>query len=462
MHRVLLLRHRSFALLWIAGLVSITGDWLLAVALPIYVFKLTGSPAATSAVVAVSVTAALVAGTIAGVYVDRWDRRRVLMIANLIQVAVMMPLLAVDSPGRIWIVLLVAFTESALGQFVAPAEHALLPRLVSESELAAANSLNTLNRNVARLVGPALGAIVAATLGLAGAAILDAASFAVAAVLVASIGGAFRAARPLPAADRPSAATRQLPRADRVSAAARWWSELTAGLGAVRGSRVLCGLLLVIAVTSVGEGVMGSLFAVFAGRGLVGGANSIGWLLSAQAIGGIVGGFVAVGLAARLRPVRTVVLGCTLFGVIDTVIFNLPRFTPALAPQLVLFALVGIPGTLALAGAMTLLQAEVGDALRGRVFAAFGVAQSAASLVGAAIAAGLTDRFGVFTVLTAQGLGYIVAAIAFAAIVGVPTAVVRAPRLRRRRAVVRAPIEGLPGQADPVLSMAAFQRRWNG
>src|SRR5215471_14466913 len=103
MRGLMVFRHRSFSLLWIAGLVSMTGDWLLGVALPIYVFKLTGSPAATSAVLAVSVTAALVAGAVAGVFVDRWDRRRIMIVANLLQVGAILPLLAVNSADRVWI-----------------------------------------------------------------------------------------------------------------------------------------------------------------------------------------------------------------------------------------------------------------------------------------------------------------------------------------------------------------------
>src|SRR5262249_24137304 len=112
---------------------------------------------------------------------------------NLLQVGAILPLVAVHSADRVWIVLLVAMAELGLGQFVVPAEQALLPRLVAEDELVAANSLNTLNRNIARLGGPALGGIVAIPLGLSGAAALDAASFAIAAGLVALIGGSFRA-----------------------------------------------------------------------------------------------------------------------------------------------------------------------------------------------------------------------------------------------------------------------------
>jgi MFS family permease len=427
----LLLRHPAFSLLWIAGLVSMTGDWLLMIALPIYVFKLTGSPATTSAVVAASVAAALLFGVVAGVYVDRWDRRRTLVVANLLQVLAIAPLLLVDSASRVWIGLIVAFAESGLSQFVGPAEHALLPRLVAEDQLGVANSLNTLNSNIARLGGPALGAIVAVTLGLSGATLLDAASFAVAAGLIALIGGTHRA-QPAPADPAP------LPAAD------RWWFDLAQGLRTIGGSRVLRALFLVATITAVGEGIMGSLFVVFAARGVQGGSSSIGWLMSAQAVGGIIGGLLAATVARRLPPVPTVITTTVLFGLVDVVIFNTPRITSALAPQLVLFVLVGIPGAIGLAAMMTLLQSAVGDSLRGRVFAAVGVVESGAALVGTALAASLADRFGVFTVLTAQGLGYVVAGLAFAAVV----------RPARRPALVHLPMGGVA--ADPTV---AYQRR---
>jgi MFS family permease len=436
----LLLRHRAFSLLWIAGLVSMTGDWLLMIALPIYVYKLTGSPAATSAVVAASVAAALPFGVIAGVHIDRWDRRWTLVVANLLQVLAIAPLLLVGSASRVWIVLVVAFAESGLSQFVGPAEHALLPRLVAEDQLGVANSLNTLNSNIARLGGPALGAIAAVTLGLSGATLLDAASFAVAAGLIALIGGAHRAA-PAPAYTTP------LPTADRGSALGRWWFDLAQGLRTIGGSRMLRALFLVATITAVGEGIMGSLFVVFAARGVQGGSSSIGWLMSAQAVGGIIGGLLAATVARRLPPIPTVITTTMLFGLVDVVIFNTPRITSALAPQLVLFVLVGIPGAIGLAAMMTLLQSAVGDWLRGRVFAAVGVAESGAALVGTALSASLADRFGVFAVLTAQGLGYVVAGLAFAAVV----------RPARRPALAHLPTGGVT--ADPTM---AYQRRCRG
>src|SRR5258705_563415 len=155
------LRQRNFGLLWWAGMISITGNWALNIALPISVLRLTGSPAAVSATVAASLFGNVLAGSFAGAYVDRWDRKRIVVVVNLLQVLVLLPLLLVDSADRIWIVVVVAFTETVLTQFFQPAENALLPRLVAAEHLTAANALNTLNNNIGRLLGPAVGGLVA-------------------------------------------------------------------------------------------------------------------------------------------------------------------------------------------------------------------------------------------------------------------------------------------------------------
>src|SRR5258706_10848729 len=158
------LRQRDFGLLWWAGLISLAGNWALFIALPIFVLKLTGSAGPVSAVVGANLLAALLFGSVAGAYVDRWDRRRVVVVVNLLQAVTLLPLLLVDSASRVPIVVAVMFVSSALDQFFLPAENALLPRLVAAEHPTAANALNSLNNNIARLVAPALGGLAAAPL----------------------------------------------------------------------------------------------------------------------------------------------------------------------------------------------------------------------------------------------------------------------------------------------------------
>jgi MFS family permease len=148
-----LLRRRDLGLLWAGGLVSETGDWLLLVGLPVWVLELTGSSLVTATVFIVGLLPSLLVGPVAGVLVDRWDRRRTLVAVSLAQAAFLLPLLAVHGRRQLWIVYLVIAVEGALAQLNDPARNALLPSLVGERELVGANGLLGLTGNLARLAG---------------------------------------------------------------------------------------------------------------------------------------------------------------------------------------------------------------------------------------------------------------------------------------------------------------------
>lgn len=390
-------RQRNFALLWFAGLISLAGDWTLMVALPIYVYQLTGSTLATSIMLMVGIVPRLLFGSVAGVFVDRWDRKRTMVLANLLMAASLLPLLAVRSADQLWLIYIVAFVESTIAQFFGPAENALLPRLVSEEHLLAANSLNSLNNNLARLIGPALGGTAAALVGLAGVTLLDAGSFVIAALLIALITGHHTATQDAHAPARPSGAW------------ARVWHEWLAGMRLIGGNRTLKIIFGLLAITSLGEGVFGVLFVVFVNRILGGGAAEIGYLMSAQAVGGLLGGVLVGWLGARVPPARLIGIPTILFGAIDLAIFNYPRFFPGFLPVLALFVAVGVPGIFKVTGVNALLQLSVADAFRGRVFGAFGMVASLMALIGLTLAGMIGDRVGVITVLNIQGAVYILA-----------------------------------------------------
>ncbi|NUO59371.1 MAG: MFS transporter [Hamadaea sp.] len=392
------LRQRNFALLWWAGLISIAGDWTLRIALPIYVLQLTGSALATSGAVVVSLVPMLLFGLVAGVFVDRWDRRNVMLVVSVLQGLTLLPLLAADSVGRLWIVYAVLFVQSALAQFFMPAENALLPNLVAADQLPAANSLNSLNNNIARLAGPALGGLLAASLGLTGVVLVDAVSFLLAAALVAGIRGRFTAARD---ADTPPLGVRR---------------ELAEGLRTAAASPMLRALLAIVTATSVGEGIMGGLFPVFVTGPLHGGARELGWTMSSQAIGGILGGLLGGRVAARVAPKQLLTWSLVLFGLIDLAIFNYPRWADVLWPGLVLFVVVGVPSVLSGVAWMTLVQGAVGDAYRGRIFSLTMVLQALAALLGAGLAGPLAEPLGVMNLLTVQGTVPILCGIGFALI----------------------------------------------
>ncbi|MDP9245498.1 MAG: MFS transporter, partial [Chloroflexota bacterium] len=258
-----LLARRNFGLLWAGGLISFVGDWVLYIGMPISIYQITGSALATTIMFAASVVPSIVLGSVAGVYVDRWDRRRTVIVGNLLLAITLLPLTLVHGPDTIWIVYVVVFVEATIGQFVVPAVGALLPRLVETDELVAANSLNSASNNLARIVGPPIGGVIAAAGGIMGVAIVDAISFLAAAALVGSMRGVVSV---------PSVAASV---EDGVRAWRKLWTEWRAGLERVWADRVVRTLFLLVALSSIGEGVFRVLFILYAVQILHGGATEL-------------------------------------------------------------------------------------------------------------------------------------------------------------------------------------------
>src|SRR6266699_1455579 len=178
------LRQRNFALLWFGQLISLTGDYVLIVALPFYTYQLTGSVLATGVMFLVQALPGLFLGSLAGVFVDRWDRRWTMIASDLLRAGVLLFLLLARSRDLVWIIYAVAFTEQLISLFFIPAKGAIIPNLVEEQHLMAANSLNSTSDAITHLVGPPLGGALLALLGLSSTVFIDSASYLVSAVMI--------------------------------------------------------------------------------------------------------------------------------------------------------------------------------------------------------------------------------------------------------------------------------------
>lgn len=409
---IAVLRQRNFGLLWLAGLISMTGDWVLMVGVPIEVYRRTGSTLATAGILLAWLVPAIVLGSVAGVFVDRWDRRRLMVVVNVLLAVVLLPLLAVDGAG-IWLVYVVFVIASCLGQLFEPAEVALLPNLLeSETQLVSANALSGINRQLARIVGPAIGGVAVAMGGLVAVTIVDAVSFLLAAILILAIrttrGRAAHATEP---ATGPQAAHESVEH----EAATAWtklrreWAE---GLRIVVRHPVLRALLVFVVITRIGEGLTGTLFVPWATDALHTDATGYGWLLSTQAIGGLAGAAVVGRFGKGIDPVRLLIGSAVLFGLIDLVLFTYPAFYPVLAPALVLMVIVGVPGAAMGVAFTTIQQANAEDRIRGRVVGGLMALGALGSLVGAVAAGFLGEVVPVVPLLIVQGSGYVVAGLA--------------------------------------------------
>lgn len=385
-----ILRRRNYSLLWFGQLISTIGDWVLFIALPFYIFDLTGSTLATGLMFIAETLPRLFLGSIAGVFVDRWDRKRIMIVSDILRALVLLVIVFARSPEWVWLIYLAAFLQSTIGQFFGPAKSAIIPQLVSSEELLSANSLNGLSDGLTRLGGAALGGALMAAFGVTIVVLIDSASFLLSALMIALI--------TVPAiTQHPS--NEDAPRA----ALARVWHELVEGLRLVKDERLVAAVFTVFGITMVAEGILDVLLVAFVKQVLGVGALEFGWIITAQGIGGIAGGIIFAQLGKSLQPTRLIMLGAWATGLIFLAIVNFPMLLLAI----VLVSLIGVAIMAWIISIETLLQSNVADRYRGRVFGAFGAVGALAMLVGMGLASGLGDKLGVVPMLDVSGVFYI-------------------------------------------------------
>jgi len=396
----LALRQRGLRLLLAAGLVSLTGDWVMRVGLAYYVYALTGSTLASAALLLASFVPQIVLGSVAGVFADRWDSKRTMIVSSLLLGAGLLPLLAVRHADQVWVIYLVTGWEGCVQQFFIPAQQSMLPSLADDATLVTANALNGQAGDISRLAGSAAGGILAATGGIAALTFADVASFVLAAALIARIPATRRAARP-------AAAMTSL--GSRLTRLRAEWAE---GLRLAVSHRALRVTLIFLAVASIGEGIMGTLFAPFVRSVLHGSSQAYGLVVSAQAVGGIAGGLIAASVGHRIRASWLFGWGAAAFGAVDLMLFLYPLVRATVPPAVVLMTVVGVPGALMVAGAMTLVQRQTSDTSRGRFIGAFNAVEGIAIVCGTTTAGFLGQALGIIPVLAAQGASYLIGGLA--------------------------------------------------
>lgn len=375
-----LLRQRNFALLWFGGLISIAGDWVLYAALPFFVFERTHSTIATAGMIAAELGPSIVVGSFAGVYVDRLDRRRLLVVTNLLQALTVSFLLVVARGGPLWVVYAVAAGQSVLASFSQPAESALLPSLVAPDVLLTANSLTALNNRIARLVGVPLGGLLLGLLGLEPVVLADVASFLAAAAMVAAV-----------------IAPRRVRTEERMSFSGEWRD----GLRLIRRERTIAVLFAVLGLMTFGGTMLDPLYVAWVRDALHRGPQVYALLLTAHSVAGIAGSLAVGFWGARFTP--RLLVGWTSFvaGAALLVKFNLPLVALAFGLSL----LGGATSVVSSVSIETLAQRTVRDEFRGRVFAALGASGALFSLAGAVVGGVAAQAVGVTTMLNvAAGL----------------------------------------------------------
>lgn len=390
-----LLRQRNFGLLWFGQLISLTGDWFLFIALPFYIYNLTGSTLATGAMFAAQLLPGLLFGSLAGVFVDRWDRKWVMIVSDVLRGLVLLLLLVVQSPEWLWLIYLTTFLQAAIGQFFQPAKNAVIPQLVDEQDLVPANSLSAVSDSLTRLVGPLMGGVMFAALGLNAVVLADVASFFASAALIVLIVLPNPGSEPT---DGPEEPGQQI---------GKFWREWIDGLRLVRFDRMLGPLFVVLAIFSLADSMLTTLLVAFVKDAMHGGSEQLGWLLASQGVGGLLGGLALTKLGGRIAPARLIATACLVDGLLLLLIFNVPIYELALG----IIFLAGIVMVGAIVSINTLLQSGAANEFRGRVFGAFATTQSLMRLVGIVVAGSAAEVVGIIPVLDASAAMWVLAGV---------------------------------------------------
>jgi MFS family permease len=394
------LRYRNYRLFFVGQGISLIGTWMEAIAMGWLVYRLTNSAFMLGAVGFMSQMPSFLLTPFAGVYVDRLDRRSIMIGAQTLSMMQAFALAALVLTGKIevWHIIALSLLLGLINAFDAPARQAFVLEMIDTREdLGNAIALNSIMFNGARLIGPSIAGVVIAAAGEGVCFLANGVSFI--AVIAALLAMRMRPSVP-------------------VERHANILHGLKEGIVYALGSLPIRLILLLLGLVSVVGMPYGVLMPVFATDILKGGPQIFGFLMSASGVGALTG---AAYLAARKTVVglgRQIAIASGILG-LGLVAFSLSR---SLALSMVFLFFVGFGMIVHAASSNTVLQMVVDDDKRGRVMSFYTMAFMGMMPFGSLLAGTLASRIGAPATMLAGGVSCIAGSLAFA---------VRLPYLRR-------------------------------
>jgi MFS family permease len=365
-------RNRSFILVWIGQLISSMGSALTALAAAILVYRLTGSALSVGLMLVATSGPTVLIGLVAGVFVDRYNRKRIILVSDLLR-AVLIFLIPFLIPLSInWLYVIVALT-SAITQFFDSAHASILPEVVPEKDLSAATSLMAVSSLGSTTIGFAVAGFIATSLDIDWAFYLDALSFVLSAALIL-----FTHVPSMP-----------VPEDTSIRAVGQ---NLRAGLETVAAAPILRSLFTVIAPIYLIFGLEISLLLPFTLRELGGTEFDFGLQEAAEAIGIALGGILMARLADRIRTGQW--LAISYLGMAAAMIVYSLSHQATLA--ILMMAVSGLLNAPSFIGEQLVIQRATPRGMRGRVYSAYFVVRDVMYVAGM-ILAGLADVMNVRT-----------------------------------------------------------------
>ncbi len=379
-------RNRNFALLWIGQVVETIGASLTSLAASILVYRLTGSAASVGVMLMATAAPTILVGLLAGVVVDRYDRKRIMVAADLSRAALVFLIPSLLQHNIAWLYIIVVLS-SAVTQFFDPAHEAVLPEIASDEELAAANSLMAISSFGATAIGFAASGLIASQMSIEWAFYLNAFAYVFSAAMIL-------AAR-IPALNVTA-----------ESGLAAVGRNLRAGAKVLLATPMLKSLFVVFAIVFVAFGLSNTLLLPFALKALGATEFEYGVQEAVTSVGFVIGSLWMASVSDRLREGQWIALGLIGMALAGVGYSSMRAVIPAIA----VVAVSGfINAPLSIARSLA-IQRYTPREMRGRVNSAFFVCRDVLFLLGMA-AAGLADVFPIRLVYLSGALMLLVAGI---------------------------------------------------
>ena len=377
------LRNRNFLALWLGQVISQIGDSFTFLALLITVNRLTGSTVAMGLMTISLTLPQLVFSFLAGVVVDRVNRKHVMIISDLLRALLVLAFLTVRSAEQVYVFYFVGFLLSSVSVFFAPAKTTMIPRIVEgEDELLSANALSQTIRVVALLMGPALAGFLIAWAGTEVAFVVDSLSYIISAIAIVTITTSGQTV------DDEQIGVRML------------GHRLAEGMSYTLHNKTLLGIIVTLLVALLGVGAIEVLFVPYLQGEFGVGPEGLGFVQTAQGVGMLVGSVLVGNLAQRLRLTHIIACSVALLGASVAL--------GGVASQFLLIPLAMFVAGLSLApldaALSTLIQRTVPDEKLGRVSSVVETTMTLSYLLSMGAAAFLADALGIRAVFIGAGL----------------------------------------------------------
>jgi MFS family permease len=375
------LRHPNYRLFFFGQSISLVGTWITRIASSWLVYRLTDSEFLLGLVAFAGQIPSLVVSPIAGVYIDRWNKHRVLVITQALAMLQSTTLAYLTLTGRITVndVLVLQGMQGLINAFDTPARQSFVAQMVDDrADLPNAIALNSALVNGSRMIGPAIGGVLIAAVGEGWCFALDAVSY----IFVIASLLAMRVSRAAKLADRTPVVTA-------LAAGFRYVSEF---------APVRSGLLLVALVSTLGMPYQ-VLMPVMATEVLGGGASMLGMLMTATGVGALGGSVYLASRHTVLGLGRRIAQASMAFGA-ALIAFSL---STNVWISFALLPLTGAGFIITLAATNTVVQTVVPETLRGRVMSLYTVAFLGTAPIGSLLAGLVAERVGAPTTIGIGG-----------------------------------------------------------